>query len=105
MKVKVRRVPARQIYWTARHLGYLPALNLARCAGSAEERYFFTYVADMNLRRRQQVYIRNERYDHSIPPLAPSSGGKECLGNGTWPGYECQCDECDHCLECFPESI
>ena len=25
--------------------------------------------------------------------LTPSFQGKECLGNGEWPGYECQCDE------------
>ena len=35
--------------------------------------------------------------------LTPSPGGKECLGNGHWPGYECCCDECDHYLDCFPE--
>lgn len=36
--------------------------------------------------------------------LTPSPGGKECLGNGSWVGYECCCDECDHYLECFPEA-
>lgn len=35
--------------------------------------------------------------------LTPSPQGKECLGNGTWVGYECCCDECDYFLECFPE--
>ena len=34
--------------------------------------------------------------------LTPSYHGKECLGNGEWPGYECQCDECDFYLACFP---
>ena len=34
--------------------------------------------------------------------LTPSNHGKECLGNGEWPGYECQCDECAHYLTCFP---
>lgn len=35
--------------------------------------------------------------------LTPSYQGKECLGNGLWPGYECCCDECDYYLICFPE--
>lgn len=35
--------------------------------------------------------------------LTPSFRGKECLGNGSWPGYECCCDECDYYLECFPD--
>lgn len=35
--------------------------------------------------------------------LTPSFHGKECLGNGEWPGYECQCPDCDWYLECFPE--
>ena len=35
--------------------------------------------------------------------LTPSPGRKDCLGNGSWPGYEICCDECPHFLECFPE--
>lgn len=35
--------------------------------------------------------------------LTPSLHGRECLGNGSWPGYECCCDECDYYLECFPD--
>ena len=35
--------------------------------------------------------------------LTPSLGGKECLGNGNWPGYECQCCDCDWFLQCFPD--
>lgn len=35
--------------------------------------------------------------------LTPSPGGRECLGNGEWPGYEICCDECDHFFTCFPE--
>ena len=34
--------------------------------------------------------------------LTPSYHGIDCLGNGEWPGYECQCDECDYYLTCFP---
>lgn len=33
--------------------------------------------------------------------LTPSFHGAECLGNGDWIGYECQCDECPYFLTCF----
>ena len=36
-------------------------------------------------------------------PLTPSYHGKDCLGNGEHTGFECQCDECDYYLICFPE--
>ena len=39
------------------------------------------------------------------PKLTPSLGGKECLGNGNWPGYECQCCDCDWYLLCFPNEL
>ena len=35
-------------------------------------------------------------------PLSPSPHGIDCLGNGSWLGYECCCDECGHFLTCFP---
>ncbi len=34
--------------------------------------------------------------------LNPSLGGKECKGNGEYEGIECQCDECDYLMECYP---
>ena len=34
----------------------------------------------------------------------PSYGGKECLGNGEHEEIECQCDECEHFLTCFPDA-
>ena len=37
------------------------------------------------------------------PPLTPSYHGKDCLGNGAFPGVECCCDECDFFLTCFPD--
>ena len=91
MKVKVRcknkmdiidaflRSPAGQrvlgasgVYLAARHLGYLRALDMARLAASEEERNFFAYIADMNLRHRQQAYIRNEKYDPTVPSGLPA---------------------------------
>ncbi len=36
-------------------------------------------------------------------PLTPSLQGKRCLGNGSHPGYECCCDECDYALYCYPQ--
>lgn len=35
-------------------------------------------------------------------PLLPGKPN-ECFGNGEHEGFECCCDECDHCLACFPE--
>ncbi len=32
--------------------------------------------------------------------LTPGYLGKDCLGNGTHPEYECCCDECDYMLCC-----
>ncbi len=35
--------------------------------------------------------------------LMPGNEGKDCPGNGTVPGIECQCDECDYLMCCVPE--
>ena len=35
--------------------------------------------------------------------LTPSYHGKDCLGSGDFPGYDCLCDECDYFLACFPD--
>lgn len=35
--------------------------------------------------------------------LKPSFHGEDCPGNGEHPGIECQCDECDFYLQCFPD--
>lgn len=42
--------------------------------------------------------------EHLTPAkLTPRPGGKECLGNGHWPGYERQCPDCDFYETCFPD--
>ena len=44
------------------------------------------------------------KYDPTVPAeLTPSPAGQECLGNGHWPGYECQCPDCDFYETCFPD--
>lgn len=48
-------------------------------------------------------YIGQEQLDVTGIKLTPSPYGRECLGNGEWPGYECCCDECDYYLVCFPD--
>ena len=49
-------------------------------------------------------YMPKVTYDPRKPhELLPSPQGRDCLGNGSWPGYECQCDECGHYLVCFPK--
>ena len=35
--------------------------------------------------------------------LTPSFHGEQCQGNGKHPGIECQCDNCDHYLTCYPD--
>ena len=48
---------------------------------------------------------RHMPHEPTIPhELTPSPQGRDCLGNGSWPGYECCCDECPHYLTCFPEN-
>lgn len=36
--------------------------------------------------------------------LTPSPNGIDCVGNGQHE-IECQCDECDFFLDCFPENV
>ena len=35
--------------------------------------------------------------------LTPGNGGRDCLGNGEFPGIECCCDECDYMLCCLAD--
>lgn len=35
--------------------------------------------------------------------LIPGNGGKDCPGNGSHPGMECCCDECDYALCCWEQ--
>lgn len=35
--------------------------------------------------------------------LHPCFHGDKCPGNGEHPGLECNCDECDYYLFCFPD--
>ena len=51
----------------------------------------------------RQYYMPRSEDPHIPHKLTPSHQGRECLGNGSWPGYECCCDECNWFLECFPE--
>ena len=39
--------------------------------------------------------------DISGTVLIPGNGGKDCPGNGSVPGVECCCNECDYFLCCF----
>ena len=44
------------------------------------------------------------RVEHMYPSkLTPSPNGRECLANGKWPGYVCQCAGCDFYETCFPD--
>ena len=35
--------------------------------------------------------------------LIPGNLGTDCLGNGTHPGIECCCDECDYLMCCLED--
>ena len=35
--------------------------------------------------------------------IKPSYHGQDCYCNGEHAGIECECDECDHYLTCFPD--
>ncbi len=42
--------------------------------------------------------------NHAEIELTPSPNGINCIGNGKHD-IECQCDECDFFLDCFPENV
>ena len=64
---------------------------------ACKEAFFEKIEAECELARKEDLI------DVTGTPLTPSPGGRECLGNGSWVGYECCCDECDHFFTCFPE--
>lgn len=40
---------------------------------------------------------------HTGVKLTPSWHGEDCQGNGTHPGVECCCDECDYLMICWED--
>lgn len=51
-----------------------------------------------------ELFNRHFDYDPTVPArLTPSPAGRDCLGNGRWPGYKCQCPDCDFYETCFPD--
>lgn len=51
-----------------------------------------------------EPWSRRINYDPTTPhKLTPSPAGRDCLGNGQWPGYACQCADCDFYEQCFPD--
>lgn len=56
---------------------------------------------------KMAAFMANPDDDPYLDPtgvrITPSWQGKDCLGNGEHPGYECCCDECAFFLVCFPE--
>lgn len=67
-----------------------------------EQADFLRKWLDGTVVRCQEILLQRQ---HLVPwELTPSPGGKECLGNGHWPGYECQCPDCDYYETiCFPD--
>lgn len=50
----------------------------------------------------QALYEQLQNTSHDEIELTPGDAAA-CLGNGQHDGIECQCDNCDHFLLCFPE--
>ena len=64
---------------------------------------FLNHYAPKDFRESQEPTDEEHLFSIITPyRLTPSYHGVECLGNGEWTGYECQCDECDYYLLCFP---
>lgn len=87
MKVKVRRRPS------------MPAVD-------ALVKHLTGQMTEAQYTRRLIALGKGQLLEHPEVPakLTPSYHGKECLGNGTWPGYECQCPDCDWFETiCFPD--
>lgn len=90
--------------------GEFPPELDARCRALIEQAGGSTHSGEAE--RAWQSFVQNylpESPEDLIDPstgtkLTPSYHGRECLGNGSWVGYECCCDECDHYLTCFPEA-
>lgn len=55
---------------------------------------------EWNRRVEQEVIDDKNNVMKDFKPN-PSLGGTECSGNGKYD-IECQCDECEHFLTCFP---
>lgn len=85
MKVKVR----------VRHVPPNPALDKT-------EAWLRSSRGRAALEQLERALIKQAEH---LPPLTPSPSGRECLGNGFWPGYECQCPDCDWYAVCFPECL
>lgn len=59
------------------------------------------FLEEVNMKTAQEAW--QEFLKHYQPvELTPSYHGEKCLGNGEHE-IECQCDECEHYLECFPD--
>ncbi len=50
------------LYKEARKLGHAGALNLARNTDSEEERNFYAFIANMNLKIEQKKAIENNQF-------------------------------------------
>ena len=52
----------KDLYDSAKKIGYANALGLARQAENDEERNFFAFIADMNLQREQKKAIERDMF-------------------------------------------
>lgn len=121
MKVKVRRVPAKMATFNAllkSPAGKRAMLKVWPVVASELETSTLEQMLQMHANDElpgvsidvvlvlldELAQRRIGGYDPIIPhKLTPSPAGRECLGNGHWPGYACQCPGCDFYEQCFPD--
>lgn len=77
--------------------------------GKLDDAFLFVVLEELARRREAsgQPFRSNEEawaaFQEHYMPRFPSYHGEECPGRGDVPGFECQCDECEHYLECFSD--
>lgn len=88
----------------------LAAINEARCQllkklkREASMDKFDELIKATVLHGSEIVEMPRIEYDVTGTPICPGHP-KICLGSGDFPGFECCCDECDYCLDCYPEFL
>lgn len=70
-----------------------------RASTPALDAYVLWMVGKMPGECFQRIALKHGREDWLYQP---SLQGEDCPSNGSHPGIECRCDECDQFLFCFP---
>ena len=71
-----------------------------RSSGPAMDAWFLHMIGNMPGECYERIALKYGK-EHWL--YQPSRHGEKCPSNGSHPGIECRCDECDHYLICFPD--